>query len=73
MFYPVVHAVKEEEAWSGPLHPTYFGYGWMRGYLEKLAEFAATRSSMKVALTRPTAVYGRGTTSIRRRATWCPP
>jgi len=59
-FYPVVkRAVKEEDAWTGPMHPSYFGYGWMRGYLEKLAEFAAMRSNMKVALTRPTAVYGR--------------
>ena len=59
-FYPVVERpVKEEDAWTGPLHPTYFGYGWMRGYLEKLAEFAAMRSHMKVCLTRPTAVYGR--------------
>ena len=58
--YPVAdHAVKEEEMWSGPTHPAYFGYGWMRRYLERLAEFVATNSSMKLAIVRPSAVYGR--------------
>jgi GDP-L-fucose synthase len=58
--YPATdHPVKEEEMWNGPPHPSYFGYGWMRRYLEKLAEFVPTRSSMKIAIVRPTAVYGR--------------
>jgi len=45
--------------WSGPTHPSYFGYGWMRRYLERLGEFVASKSKMKIALVRPTAVYGR--------------
>lgn len=53
------HAVKEEEMWSGPTHPSYFGYGWMRRYLERLAEFVVSNSSMKIAIVRPSAVYGR--------------
>lgn len=53
------HAVKEEEMWSGPTHPAYFGYGWMRRYLERLAEFVVANSSMKIAIIRPSAVYGR--------------
>jgi len=53
------HPVKEEEFWSGPTHPAYFGYGWMRRYLERLAEFVASRSKVKIALVRPSAVYGR--------------
>jgi GDP-L-fucose synthase len=58
--YPVTdHPVKEEEMWSGPTHPSYFGYGWMRRYLERMCEFAASKSSMGIALVRPTAVYGR--------------
>lgn len=58
--YPAVnHPVKEEEMWAGPTHPTYFGYGWMRRYLERLGEFVASKSSVKVAIARPTAVYGR--------------
>lgn len=51
--------LKEEDMWSGPTHPVYFGYGWMRRYLERLSEFIAERSDLKIALARPTAVYGR--------------
>ena len=58
--YPVAdYPIKEEEMWSGTPHPTYFGYGWMRRYLEKLAEFVTSKCGMKIALVRPTAVYGR--------------
>ncbi len=58
--YPVAdHPVKEEEMWSGPMHSSYFGYGWMRRYLERLGEFVTSKSKMKIALVRPTAVYGR--------------
>ncbi len=58
--YPVTdHPVKEEEFWGGPTHPSYFGYGWMRRYLERLAEFVASKSQVKIALVRPSAVYGR--------------
>lgn len=57
--YPALdHPVTEEEMWSGPTHPVYFGYGWMRRYLERLGEFTATKSKMGVAIVRPTAVYG---------------
>jgi GDP-L-fucose synthase len=51
--------LKEEEMWTGPTHPVYFGYGWMRRYLERLSEFIAKKSELKIALARPTAVYGR--------------
>ena len=58
--YPATdYPVKEEEMWSGPTHPSYFGYGWMRRYLERLGEFVVSKSNMKIALVRPTAVYGR--------------
>jgi GDP-L-fucose synthase len=57
------HAIKEDEMWSGPPYPGYFGYAWMRRYTERLCEFAASRSKMKIALVRPTAVYGRWDTS----------
>ena len=50
--------VEEDDFWNGETHPSYFGYGWMRRYLERIAEFAHQRSEMKVALCRPTAVYG---------------
>jgi GDP-L-fucose synthase len=58
--YPVTkHPVKEEEMWNGPPYAAYLGYGWMRRYFEKLGEFVASESSMKIALVRPSAVYGR--------------
>lgn len=57
--YPDLHhPVCEDEMWDGPPHNAYFGYGWMRRYMEKLAEFVASRSELKIALIRPTAVYG---------------
>jgi GDP-L-fucose synthase len=58
--YPAAERpIKEDEMWSGPTYPTYFAYGWMRRYVERLAEFVAQKSPMKIALVRPTAVYGR--------------
>lgn len=58
--YPVTeHPVTEEEMWSAPPHPSYFGYGWMRRYIERMAEFVHERSQTKVVLVRPTATYGR--------------
>jgi GDP-L-fucose synthase len=58
--YPVTdYPVKEEEMWSGPTHSSYFGYGWMRRYLERISEFVTSKSKMGIALVRPTAVYGR--------------
>jgi GDP-L-fucose synthase len=57
------HAIKEEEMWTGPPYPGYFGYAWMRRYTEKICEFAASRSKMKIAIVRPTAVYGPYDTS----------
>jgi GDP-L-fucose synthase len=58
--YPATdHPVREDEMWSGPTHPSYFGYGWMRRYLERISEFVASKSTMSIALVRPTAVYGR--------------
>jgi GDP-L-fucose synthase len=57
--YPVTeHPVREDELWTAETHPTYFGYGWMRRYFEKMAAFLQQRSKVKVALVRPSAVYG---------------
>jgi len=58
--YPVSdYPITEDEMWSGPTHASYFGYGWMRRYLERLSEFVASKSKIGIALVRPTAVYGR--------------
>ncbi len=58
--YPELdHPAREDEMWSGPPHPAYFGYGWMRRYFELLGEFVSRQSSLGVAIVRPTAIYGR--------------
>jgi len=57
--YPAsAHPMAENELASGPPHPSYLGYGWMRRYFEHLSEFVASRSRLGIALVRPTAVYG---------------
>ena len=59
--YPAYgHPVKEDEMWRDEPHPSYFGYGWMRRYLEKLGEYVSRQSSCKVVVIRPSAVYGPG-------------
>ena len=55
---PADHPVREEELWQGEPHPSYLGYGWMRRYFERLAEFVADRSRIGIALIRPSALYG---------------
>jgi len=58
--YPAVdHAVREDEMWTADPAPVYFGYGWMRRYVELLAQFVGQKSGTQVAICRPTAVYGR--------------
>ncbi|MDD5633652.1 MAG: NAD-dependent epimerase/dehydratase family protein [Candidatus Omnitrophica bacterium] len=58
--YPAAdYPIKEEEMWKAHPHPTYFGYGWMRRYLELLGEYVHSKSGVKVVIVRPTAVYGR--------------
>lgn len=58
--YPAAdYPIKEEEMWNGPPYEGYFGYGWMRRYLERLGEYVASKSKVKIALVRPTAVYGQ--------------
>lgn len=59
VYPPVDHPVTEEEAWSGPTHPAYLGYGWMHRYLEQLCQFVSCRSDMQIAVARAGAVYGR--------------
>jgi GDP-L-fucose synthase len=55
---PFEHPVKEEEYWIAAPHEFYFGYGWMRRYLERIGEFTASKSKTKVAIVRPSAPYG---------------
>ena len=55
---PAEHPVTENELWSGQPHPAYFGYGWMRRYIECLAEYVSQKSSTDIIVIRPSAVYG---------------
>jgi len=55
---PAEYPIKEHEMWTTQPYEGYMGYGWMRRYLEKLAEFVHNRSNMKIAIARPSAVYG---------------
>jgi GDP-L-fucose synthase len=50
--------ITEDKLFDGPVFPSYLGYGWMRRYIEKLAEFVASNSSVKVSIVRPSALYG---------------
>jgi GDP-L-fucose synthase len=57
--YPAYdHAVAEDEMWLDEPHPSYFGYGWMRRYSEKLSEYVSRQSTCKITVIRPSAVYG---------------
>ncbi|WP_319582635.1 NAD(P)-dependent oxidoreductase [uncultured Pseudodesulfovibrio sp.] len=58
--YPLTdHPVTEDEMWGAPPPDVYFGYGWMRRYLELLGQFTAQKGGVDIAICRPTAVYGR--------------
>jgi len=57
--YPALdHPVKEEEFWTGDVDPGYFGYGWMRRYMERVGEFMQNESDTDVTIVRPVAIYG---------------
>ena len=57
--YPLAdHPVREEEFWSADPWPGYHGYGWMRRYTERLAEYVHDSSDTNIAIVRPGALYG---------------
>lgn len=57
--YPALsRPVSEDDMWTGDPHPTYFGYGWMRRYVELLGQYTMQQTSLKVAIVRPSAIYG---------------
>ena len=57
--YPAYdHAVTEEEMFKDDPAEVYYGYGWSRRYTEILGNFASKKSDLKVAICRPTGVYG---------------
>ena len=55
---PYNHAVSEDEMFSEDPAEVYYGYGWSRRFTEILGNFASQKSDLKVAICRPTGVYG---------------
>tara|TARA_B110000211_G_scaffold233609_1_gene300330 strand:+ start:1507 stop:2457 length:951 start_codon:yes stop_codon:yes gene_type:complete len=57
--YPdVKHEVTEYEYWDGEPYISYYGYGWMRRYREKLVEHASHLSDIHIGIARGTAIFG---------------
>ena len=52
------YPITEDEYWDDEPYISYYGYGWMRRYREKLMEFVSGFSDLKIALSRGTAMYG---------------
>tara|TARA_B100000287_G_scaffold425523_1_gene471959 strand:+ start:811 stop:1764 length:954 start_codon:yes stop_codon:yes gene_type:complete len=57
--YPDIRKpLAEEEFWTGEPYKSYYGYGWMRRYREKLMEHVSKFSGLEIALARCTAIFG---------------
>lgn len=52
------YPITEEEYWDDEPYKSYYGYGWMRRYREKLMEHVSKFSNLKIMLARGTAIYG---------------
>lgn len=58
--YPAAeYPIKEDQMFSDEPADVYFGYGWMRRYLELLGRFVAQKTDTEIVIVRPTATYGR--------------
>ncbi len=60
IMYPSSDRLLKEEDFDAnqPLKPYYFGAGWTKVYLEKMAEFFATTSKTRFTVLRHTNIYG---------------
>lgn len=52
------YAVPENEYWEGEPYISYFGYGWMRRYIEKVIEHASHLTDTHIGIVRGTAPFG---------------
>jgi len=52
------YPITEDEYWDGEPYISYYGYGWMRRYREKLMEHTSHLSDMHIGLARGTAIFG---------------
>lgn len=57
--YPDIRRpLTEDEYWLDEPYKSYYGYGWMRRYREKLMEHVSKFSGLEIALARCTAIFG---------------
>ena len=57
--YPDIRRpISEDEYWLDEPYKSYYGYGWMRRYREKLMEHVSKFSGLEIALARCTAIFG---------------
>ncbi len=57
--YPDIRRpLTEDEYWIDEPYKSYYGYGWMRRYREKLMEHVSKFSGLEIALARCTAIFG---------------
>lgn len=57
--YPDIRKpIKEEEYWVDEPYQSYYGYGWMRRYREKLMEHVSKFSNLEIGIARCTAIFG---------------
>jgi GDP-L-fucose synthase len=57
--YPDIRKpLTEDEYWVDEPYKSYYGYGWMRRYREKLMEHVSKFSGLHIALARCTAIFG---------------
>ena len=57
--YPLKdYPLKEEEYWDDEPYISYYGYGWMRRYREKVLEHCSHINDIKIYISRTTAVFG---------------
>lgn len=57
--YPDIRSpLSEEEYWIDEPFKSYYGYGWMRRYREKLMEHVSKFSQLEITIARCTAIFG---------------
>lgn len=57
--YPLAsHPLREEDAFSGEPFDGYFGAAWTNRALEKVAEYLVRSGALRVAIIRPSSIYG---------------
>lgn len=52
------YPITEKEFWDDEPYKSYYGYGWMRRYREKLMEHVSKFSNLEIKLARGTAIFG---------------